>query len=341
MAYEMSRKKFDEYIELLSEEYRVYGPVTMTGKGKHSHTDVVGYKEVYSGKSLNFLDKSYYSPKEIIFPIRETLFHFVDGESKVPAVDTKPAVVFVRPCDINGIKRLDTIFLENGEIEDFYYKRRRELIKFVMIECPEGFDTCFCVSMDTNKTHEYDAVIRVKSDGITLDFKDKALEYPIVKEEKEVDFTVDFVKENKVKVTIPPVDKLTIDVFDHPVWKEYTKRCIACGRCNTSCITCSCFTMQDVYGDNNKALSERKRRWAGCHVDGFTTMAGGHKFRKKNGQKMRFKTMHKINDYYRRFGHHMCVGCGRCDDVCPEYISFSKCINKLNSIIKKGGESDE
>ena len=31
----------------------------------------------------------------------------------------------------------------------------------------------------------------------------------------------------------------------------------------------------------------------------------------------------------------MCVGCGRCDDVCPEYISFSNCINKFENAMKE------
>ena len=41
------------------------------------------------------------------------------------------------------------------------------------------------------------------------------------------------------------------------------------------------------------------------------------------------KTIHKVLDYKQRNGYHMCVGCGRCDDVCPEYISFSGCVNHL------------
>jgi anaerobic sulfite reductase subunit A len=32
----------------------------------------------------------------------------------------------------------------------------------------------------------------------------------------------------------------------------------------------------------------------------------------------------------------MCVGCGRCDDVCPEYISFSHAVNKLSKLSKEG-----
>ncbi|MBO6282695.1 MAG: 4Fe-4S dicluster domain-containing protein, partial [Pseudobutyrivibrio sp.] len=45
--------------------------------------------------------------------------------------------------------------------------------------------------------------------------------------------------------------------------------------------------------------------------------------------RMRFKVMHKIHDFEKRFGYHMCVGCGRCDDVCPEYISYSNLVNRL------------
>ena len=44
---------------------------------------------------------------------------------------------------------------------------------------------------------------------------------------------------------------------------------------------------------------------------------------------MRFKVLHKISDFKKQFGYQMCVGCGRCDDICPEYISFSACVNRL------------
>lgn len=34
----------------------------------------------------------------------------------------------------------------------------------------------------------------------------------------------------------------------------------------------------------------------------------------------------------------MCVGCGRCDDVCPEYISYSNIINKVNDAVNAAGK---
>lgn len=63
-------------------------------------------------------------------------------------------------------------------------------------------------------------------------------------------------------------------------------------------------------------------------------MAGGHAVRKTPGERMRFKTLHKVYDYKARFGEeHMCVGCGRCDSRCPEKISFADTINRLSSAV--------
>jgi len=335
MGYKLTHLKFNDYIKELQKDYKIFAPKLEEGKGKFTNTDVISYGEINKFTDIVFNQKSYYSPKEIFYPIRETLFYFLNDKIETPEIDIKPIIILLRPCDMNGIKRLDTIFLKNGEEVDYYYLRRRELVKFMMIECVEGFDTCYCVSMNANIATNYEACIRVKDDTISLKIEDKALDLELLKDNTEVDFEPEFIKENKVKVTIPDINKVTKETFNHELWKEYTSRCIACGRCNTSCITCSCYTMQDVKISDDKRIGERRRVWASCHVDGFSDMAGGHSFRDKNGERMRYKTMHKINDFYKRFDEHMCVGCGRCDDVCPEYISFSKCINKLNEIVKE------
>jgi anaerobic sulfite reductase subunit A len=93
--------------------------------------------------------------------------------------------------------------------------------------------------------------------------------------------------------------------------------------------------MQDIFYKENARTGERRRVWASCHVDGYMDMAGGMSFRKVNGQRMRYKVLHKIYDYKNRFGYHMCTGCGRCDDICPEYISYSACINKLAAAMEE------
>lgn len=341
MGYQLLNKDFNDILNQLKSEYKIYGPKRFENKGRFSDTDVIGYGEIDKLEDIVLDEKTYFSPKEIIYPIRQTLFYFTEDEVKVPDAPEDKVIVFLRPCDINGIKRLDTIFLENGPYKDVYYERLREKVKFFMIECTEGFDSCFCVSMNSNKTHDYAVAIRFNEENVLIDLKDRDLLEYFENYGKAEEFTPEYIKENKAKVSIPYPEKVTNEMFEHEVWQEYTRRCIGCGRCNTSCITCSCFTMQDVYYDANKKVGERRRVWASCQIDGFTDMAGGHGFREKQGQRMRFKTMHKINDFYKRFGFHMCVGCGRCDDVCPEYISFSKCINKLYSIVEEGNNDEK
>lgn len=336
MSVKLKSKQFDNLLKQLSEKYKIIAPTTHVGKGKFSGTDIIVYDQIQSIDELVLDKKSYYSPKEHIFPIRETLFRFSGDKIEVPEVDEKKMIIFLRPCDINGIRRLDSIFIDNGDDRDFYYKRLRDKVKFFMIECCEGFDSCYCVSMDSNRTDDYAVALRFDGDEISIKVKDQEFEEIFSKNGESVDFEPDFIEENKVKVNIPNTDNVNLDkLFNHQIWKEYTARCIACGRCNTSCITCSCFTMQDVKYDRDGKQAERRRVWSGCHIDAFSEMAGGHDFRLKNGDRMRFKTLHKIKDFKERFGFHMCIGCGRCDDVCPEYISFSKCINKLNEITEE------
>lgn len=71
-------------------------------------------------------------------------------------------------------------------------------------------------------------------------------------------------------------------------------------------------------------------------VPGFSDMAGGHGFREKPGERLRYRALHKVNDYKARNGiEHMCVGCSRCDDRCPQYIKFSLIINKMTAAVRQ------
>lgn len=334
--YKLSTQHAEELLRRLRADYDVWAPAVMPREGRHSDQPVVGYRPVTSYGQIVWDRKTFFSPKEAVFPIRETLFRFIEGQADETAAPTRPVIVFLRPCDINGIERCDGIFLRNGETADYYYERRRRLMKVFMIECVEGFDSCFCVSMDANRTDDYAAAVRVEADGLSVLVQDDALSplfdgLPVCN-----GFEARFPERNAVKVGIPDPEKIDESVMEHEMWQEYSRRCIACGRCNTSCPTCTCFSMQDVFYDEARTMGERRRVWTGCHLAGFADMAGGHTFRETYGARMRFKVLHKVYDYHKRFGKHMCVGCGRCDDVCPEYIGYAKCVNKLADLTGTG-----
>ena len=48
MAFSLKHQLFNTFLDELSQKYRIFGPVLMAGKGKHSDTDVIGYGEINS-----------------------------------------------------------------------------------------------------------------------------------------------------------------------------------------------------------------------------------------------------------------------------------------------------
>lgn len=331
MDVKLNSKNFNDILSVLRKEYKVYAPVNLVGKGTFSDTNSVKYKEISSIEEVEFKIKSNFSAKEVYMPITETLFYFTEDSYIEPKKEKKKNLVFLRSCDVHALKRSDEIYLRNG-FEDPYYKHFRDNLRIVLIGCEKSFDNCFCSSMGTNKTEEYDIYLKYKNDNVFLKINNEELLTYFNSGEKTI-VEIDYVEENNLEVSIP--ENLDQKVFNSTIWQEYDARCIACGRCNFVCPTCTCFTMQDIHYKDNPKNGERRRVWASCQVDGYTDMAGGHSFRRKNGERMRFKTMHKVYDFKKRFGYQMCVGCGRCDDICPQYISFSNCVNKLNVAVKE------
>jgi anaerobic sulfite reductase subunit A len=327
LGYRYTAAAINQLLESLRKNHEVYAPTLLKGRGKFSDTDLIGYAEISKIEDVVFNQKSYFSPKETFYPMTQRLFYFAESEFKESVADEKDIIVFLRACDIQAVERLDKVMIENGPSPDFYYERLRKKLRLIVMDCQESFDSCFCVSMGTNTTENYSASLRMESGFYLSDVKeDIEGQFSFYGEKFEV--SPKFVETNKQMVQVP--ENLILEsVAVNPIWEEYGSRCIACGRCTVVCPSCSCYTMQDIFYEDNPKCGERRRVWASCHIDGFTDMAGGHSFRRNNAERMRFKVMHKIKDFKQRFGVHMCVGCGRCDDACPEYISLAHCIDRL------------
>lgn len=347
MGYQLQKHEMKRLFDCWKEQFLVYGPKRMTGEGMYSDTDVVRYELLSAWEELEWDTKAQFSYKEVLLPITQILFYFTEGEVKEAEIErTKPVLLFMRSCDIHALKRLDEVYL-NHKYVDHYYRRLREKIKIVLMGCEKSCESGFCVSMGTNRTGDYDAAVNCGRKAAGEDAKDgmavelmgdwsrwSGMEELLDSMELQtVEAEPDFVSENRVTVTLP--EHCGTGVVRAGVWKEYDSRCIACGRCNFVCPTCTCFTMQDIFYQDNGRVGERRRVHASCMVDGYTDVAGGGSYRKTNGERMRYKVLHKISDFKKKFGYPMCVGCGRCDDVCPEYISFSACVNKLAELEKE------
>lgn len=340
MGFVLSKEDLTKLSKRLGEEYVLYGPKRYIGQGEYSDTDSIRYGEIEDLNDLELEEKSSHTFKEILIPMSETLLYFTEDSVKESNTTLgKKALVFVRSCDLHSVRRLDAIYLQNG-FEDHYYARSRELVHFALIGCPESFENCFCVDAGTNTSQDYLVSIDKRQENFYMDVKEESFQGAFEDNFlEEVEVTPAFVSENQSRVNFPKnLDPLI--VMKSSKWDEYDKRCIACGRCNFSCPTCTCNSMQDIFYHDNPRVGERRRVWSSCMVDGFTDVAGGGNYRQKNGQRMRFKVLHKAYDFKERFGYQMCVGCGRCDDVCPEYISFRAAVNRLEEMSEEGMDND-
>ena len=334
MGYKLSVGQADRILQELKQNYRIVAPKRFSKRGWKPGTDMIRYAEINSISEIVHDEQSDFSPKDVIAPIVQTILHFTADEMRTSSIDDMGILLFARACDINGIRRLDKIYLENGGQADLYYQRMREKLKIVLLECREGWDTCFCVSMGANRTGDYSLAVRFIDDGLLVELKDADFASHFEKM-PETKYFPEFVQSNEKKVILPEINNIHTlrQVHDLPMWAEYNDECISCGSCNTVCITCSCFDTIDVIYNETSRDGERRRVWSSCMLESFGTMAGGHAVRKTAGERMRFKVLHKVYDYRMRFGgnENMCVGCGRCDRRCPENISFSDSINKLSA----------
>ncbi|MCL2548547.1 MAG: 4Fe-4S dicluster domain-containing protein, partial [Symbiobacteriaceae bacterium] len=279
MAYHLDKDAVEELLLRLQREYRIFAPKRFPKQGRFSDTDVIRYAEL--GRELTgYADfelsaRSTYSAKEVVTPINQTIFHFTPEEYRESRItNDRPILVFLRPCDIHAFEHQDKIYLENGASEDSFYGRIRAKLRFVLIECAEGFDTCFCVSMGSNRSDNFAMAVRQEQDGLSILVKDPAL-LPYFDGESEYYFTPRFVESNPTKVVLPqiPNQEALLALKKHPMWDEYDSRCISCGSCTVACSTCTCFSTRDIAYTQNADAGERRRVTASCQVEGFDEMA--------------------------------------------------------------------
>ncbi len=335
MGYKFNFADADRLFCNIFDKYDIYAPKKFPKQGRYSDTDIIKYAKINSINEIEFHIKSDYSAKEVLNPINETLFYFIENEFRESSAPKKPILLFARPCDINAIEIQSKIFEENGEFSDIYFTRIKNNLKFVLMDCNGGDDTCFCVSMNSNFTDNWAIAIKQLENEYLLSIKDSEFTSDFENCE-QTDFSPEFVQQNTLSVNIKEIPNKEVlnKLKEHPFWLEYDKRCISCGSCTVSCPTCTCFTTRDIIYSENPKVGERKRVYASCQIEGFDQMAGQKEIRNKASERMRYKVLHKYHDYKERFKtKHMCVGCGRCIHRCPEAISIVSTLEKMNNAI--------
>ena len=342
-AFALTDAQFDNVLAQLSGKYRVCAP-RLTGKFGRDGKEIVRFGEITSISEIVTARQSDFSAKEVYYPVMQTMIYFNESESVESEVkDDRGILIFAHPCDINAIRRLDSIFIENGNNADIYYARLRNKVKFIMLECGGGYDNCFCVSAGSNIAEDFAAAVRLEKDANKILVKDDEFA-GMFNGCNETEYEPEFVTENKKTIEMPKINgkddaKIAREL---EYWNSFDDKCIGCGGCNTVCPTCACFDTVDVIYNETSVEGERRRVWSSCMLDTFTLTAGGGRARKTAGANMRFKVLHKTYDYKKRFGkENMCVGCGRCTMRCPKDIDFVEVVNGFSKALDEAKKEVE
>ena len=339
--YQIKKDRLPELFAAMAEAQDLFLPIRKCNQTNYG---------LWSEEAQVDLDtlKTVKSGKDCFFPQSETLYNCKKEEGKLSIDPAKltdtPFVVFgMRACDVQGLKVLDNVFL-NDPVDSFY-AARREHGTVVAIACHEPEETCFCkvFGIDAaNPTADvaawfvgedfYWKALTQKGEALTECVKElltDADEAAVEEEKKQIQAIIEKLPYSHLDLSRFTPEK-TMELFDSPLWEEMYQPCLACGTCTFVCPTCQCYDIKDF---NTGSGVQRYRCWDSCMYSDFTMMAHGN-MRTSQMQRFRQRFMHKLVYYpANNDGMFSCVGCGRCVSKCPASLNIVKVIKKL------GGEA--
>lgn len=359
-----SLEQFDHLLEKIrGDGYELLGPtvrnqVIVLDKIHSSQDLPVGWRDEQSPGSYRLKrrnDNAYFgynlgphSWKKFLFPPQEKLFTatkqsnglvvFQEAMSKFQ----KMAFLGVRACEIQAILIQDRVFIQKSAVHEQYKKRREDLL-LIAVNCTCSASTCFCVSMDagphvregydlalteviTEKEH-YFIVASSSERGKALC---KALNLSSCEENKvTLGFSlVEKTKEELIrKVDNYDIEQMLEKSLESKRWDAVAKRCVNCANCTLVCPTCFCSTHEDRVS-LDKTHSERWQSWDSCFNHSFSYVHGGS-IRDSAKSRYRQWLTHKFGTWWAQFGCSGCVGCGRCITWCPVGIDVTEELKEL------------
>ncbi len=294
-----------------------------------------------------------HSLKNLLFPPRETIARFtrVDGSwTQQPVDDAGPplAVIGVRACDLAGLAIQDRVFL-GGESVDPGYRRRRESLFLVAVNCRRAAATCFCHSTGcgpavsagfdlalTERDGRFACEVGSERGAAVLATVSAATSLPVCSHdevsasrgqpaalEQAMHARQEEAGQPKPRsLNTEGIRDLLYDNLEHPRWEEVASRCLSCTNCTLVCPTCFCSSVGEVADLSGDAV-ERERHWASCFTLDHARMHGTS-VRSSTASRYRQWLTHKLAGWIDQFGTSGCTGCGRCITWCPVGIDITE-----------------
>ncbi len=249
--------------------------------------------------------------------------------------DDPPRYAFlgVRACELAAIDVQDRVFLR-GPYVDPIYKKRREAMLLIAVNCTQAAATCFCTSMQTGPRCKsgFDLALTEIHDGFLVEtgsqagaaLADRLPLSCVTQEQLEAAEAARCQARDQITKRLDTTDirNLLLGNLDHPRWEEVSRRCLSCTNCTMVCPTCFCSSVVEV-ADLTGDHVERRRQWDSCFNVDFSYIHGGIV---RNDVRSRYRQWltHKLASWHDQFGTSGCVGCGRCITWCPVGIDLTE-----------------
>ena len=328
--YKIDRDEWYRLLQVLSlSSYNIFAPVRKNGG--------IDYKIV----NMESRDEIIYNEAKPATPLKMFFLPVKLNVTEIEKVSKKTIIIGAPACDVEGLKLLDLINL-NEKFRDETYHSRRENTIIISTDCYVIGEHCHCTTYGINPYPANGCDIALSSDKDSL--------YLMTWSEKGDQFIknlissgqFDLIDQNKIETlsenrnrTIKALSEknenisgtektsITIRASGPEIWKKYSSRCVSCGACSAICPTCTCFLLIDRPG------FEKIKQQDTCQYPAFERVAGGEDPLKKLS--IRFKNRYLCKYFWRpkRFNAIACTGCGRCIEACIAKISKNELIMEL------------
>jgi sulfhydrogenase subunit beta (sulfur reductase) len=326
----LPKENLEAFVEDLKAYGSVYGPVKIG--------EFYSFQEIKNSNEMSLdYTRTMIPPKKFFLKLKERIFTFDEkkGEYEEILEEGRIVVFGVHPCDINALKLMDKIYID--ESPDKYYRMRRENAVIIGYSChPDEY--CFCQSLGTNyATDGFDLFLHELKDGFFVrigsdkgniiasessdlmkDVESSDIdEFRDTERKREEDFTLE--------LNIHGLTDMLALAYESDVWEEYADRCFGCGSCNLVCPTCRCYNVVDHVNLDLKG-GERVREWDSCMLRKHGLVAGDLNFRPTRIERLRnrFNCKGSLREDMLN-----CVGCGRCTVYCPSKIDYVEVLKKV------------
>lgn len=328
--FSIPKNDWDLALLKMQDNFSIYGPI-----GENSHID---YEEINDSNLRNI---TYNHPKPttplktFFLPISENVSEYQSKGNRI--------ILGVPNCDYHGLSLLDELYLDE-DFTDAPYKDLRDNTIIVVFDCFAILDHCHCIiygiqpfsdkNCDASATLFQDNIILKVGNEKGQKFYEELKKYCTIAKANEA--TLKDIETEKKKI----IKKLEnnnkglpgyaetgalIKRSDDNVWKKYSKTCVSCGACATSCPTCSCFLLIDKPG------FEKVRHLDACQYPGFERVAGDEDPLKNLFKRFRNRYLCKYVWKPEKFNSIACTGCGRCIEACIGKINKNELFRELSN----------